>query len=157
MTSHTNTSTSVSPFAVQLQSDLPRVLNEVMFGLLGEHEEDFAPPTASAFLSCRVHIRGGFSGEVIVSATLSLASTIAEQMFEDELDGRRPTYQDARDALREVANIVAGNLKPLFGANNQLGLPEDLAENHDVPPSELATCTLEHPAGVLKVVVYTTQ
>lgn len=152
---HYSTNTSISPFAEQLQSDLPRVLQEVLFGLLGEYGEDFAPPAAEGFLSCRVGIRGGFYGEVIVSATLGLASRIAEQMFEDELEGR-PTYTDARDALREVSNIVAGNLKPLFGANNQLGLPEDLAENHHELPNQLATCTLEHPAGVLKVVVYTT-
>ena len=148
-------STSINPFAQQLQSDLPRVLDEVMVGLLGERDEDTAPPAADGFLSCRVTIRGGFEGEVIVSATLGLASSVAEQMFEDELDGR-PTYNDARDALREVANIIAGNLKPLFGANNQLGLPEDLAQNHHELPNQLATCTLEHPAGVLKVVVYTT-
>lgn len=152
---HTSTNTSISPFAGQLQSDLPRVLQEVLFGLLGEYGEDFAPPAAEGFLSCAVAIRGGFHGEVIVSATLGLASRIAEQMFEDELDGR-PSYTDARDALREVSNIIAGNLKPLFGANNQLGLPEDIAENRHDLPNQLATCTLEHPAGVLKVVVYTT-
>jgi len=155
MTSRHTLSTSISPFANQLQSDLPRVLDEVMIGLLGERNEDSEPAAADGFLSCRVTIRGGFEGEVTVSATLGLASSIAEVMFEDELEGR-PTYNDARDALREVSNIIAGNLKPLFGANNQLGLPEDLAENHHEPPNQLATCTLEHPAGVLKVVVYTT-
>jgi hypothetical protein len=154
MTSHTHTSTSISPFAEQLQSDLPRVMSEVLFGLLGDHDEDFAAPAADGFLGCRVTIRGGFQGEVIVSATLGLASCIAEQMFEDELDGK-PTYQDARDALREVSNIIAGNLKPLFGENNQLGLPEDLADNQNELPNELATSTLEHPSGVLKVVVRT--
>jgi hypothetical protein len=150
--SHTSTSTSISPFADQLQSELPRVMNEVLSGLLGDHDEDFASPAADGFLSCRVAIRGGFEGEVIVGATLGLASCVAEQMFEDELDGR-PTYQDARDALREVSNIIAGNLKPLFGENNQLGLPEDFAENQLELLSQLATSTLEHPAGVLKVVV----
>lgn len=156
MTSRHTMSTSISPFAQQLQSDLPRVLDEVMFGLLGERDVDAAPPVAAGFLSCRVTIRGGFEGEVIVSATLGLVSSIAEQMFEDELQGQ-PTYADARDALREVSNIIAGNLKPLFGADNQLGLPEDLADNQHDLPNQLATCTLEHPAGVLKVVVYTTQ
>jgi hypothetical protein len=156
MTTHARTSTSISPFAETLQSELPRVINDVLFGLLGENDENFAPPAADNFLSCRVSIRGGFTGEVVVSATPELASAVAEQMFEDELDGP-PTQQDARDALREVSNIVAGNLKPLFGENNQLGLPEDLAEANLVLPSQLATCTLEHPAGVLKVVVYTTR
>ena len=156
MTSHTSVRTTLSPFAETLQSELPRVLSEVMFGLLGEHSDDFAPPAAENFLCCRVGISGQFYGEVIVCATLGLASCVAEQMFEDDLTGK-PTYQDSRDALREVSNIVAGNLKPLFGENNQLGLPEDLAENHDTLPNELAACTLDHPSGVLKVVVYKTR
>lgn len=152
---HSKTSTSVSPFAQDLQSELPRVLNEVLFGLLGEHEPEFDAPPAESYLSCRVTIHGSFEGEVIVSATLGLVLAIAQVMFEDELVDR-PSFPDARDALREVSNIIAGNLKPLFGVNNQLGLPEDLAENRTELASELATCTLEHPAGVLKVAVYNT-
>ena len=109
-------------------------------------------------LACRVRIRGGFEGEVIVSATLDLASRIAARMFEDELAerGGEPTPREAREALREVANIVAGNLKPLLGANNQLGLPEDLPENVALARVDpLAHATLEHAAGALDVVVYT--
>lgn len=130
-------------------------MSEVVFGLLGDSDNFAAPPANDNFISCRVAISGGFEGEVIVSATRALATSIAGRMFEDELAGQ-PTFQDARDALREVSNIVAGNLKPLFGENNQLGLPEDQAENARSLPDELATSTLDHPAGVLRVVVYTT-
>jgi CheY-specific phosphatase CheX len=154
----THTSTSTSQYAELLESELPRVLNEVICGLLGENDNAETVHAASAsqsFLSCSVNIRGGFAGEVIVSATPPLAARIAEKMFEDELEGA-PTQQDARDALREVSNIVAGNLKPLFGENNQLGLPEDEAQSHSSHSGELATCTLEIPAGVLRVVVYAT-
>jgi CheY-specific phosphatase CheX len=158
------TTTKISDYAELLNSELPRLMDEVIFGLLGgETENDNANANDNAgaakahenFISCRVTIRGGFEGEVIVSATRALASRIAERMFEDELDGQ-PTFQDARDALREVSNIVAGNLKPLFGENNQLGLPEDQTENSGSLPDQLATSTIEHPAGVLRVVVYTT-
>jgi hypothetical protein len=142
-------------YADQLESELPRLMSEVIFGLLGDNDNYAAPTTNDNFISCRVAIRGGFEGEVIVSATRRLADSIAGRMFEDELDGQ-PTFQDARDALREVSNIVAGNLKPLFGDNNQLGLPEDQAENSPSLPNQLATSTLDHPAGVLRVVVYTT-
>jgi CheY-specific phosphatase CheX len=153
MTNHA-THTSTSPYAEQLQAELPRVMKEVMLGLLGESVQDSTHPANDSFLRCRVSIRGSFHGEVIVSATLALASHIAEQMFDDELEGR-PNCQDARDALREVSNIVAGNLKSLFGENNQLGLPEDLTADHDLLASQLATCTLERPPGVLEVVIYT--
>ena len=130
-------------------------MSEVIFGLLGDTDNYAAPPANDTFMSCRVTIRGRFEGEVIVSATRALATSIAARMFEDELDGQ-PSLQDARDALREVSNIVAGNLKPLFGENNQLGLPEDQAESAHSLPDEIATSTLDHPAGVLRVVVYTT-
>ncbi|HET8933987.1 MAG TPA: chemotaxis protein CheX [Polyangiales bacterium] len=146
---------NVSDYAEVLGGELPRLMSEVIFGLLGEQDNFTAPPANDDFISCRVAIHGGFEGEVVVSATRALAVCIAGRMFEDELDGQ-PTLQDARDALREVSNIVAGNLKPLFGENNQLGLPEDQAENARSMPDQLATSTLDHPAGVLRVVVYTT-
>ena len=152
MSAQTNNS---SDYAELLNSELPRLMSEVIFGLLGDNDNYPTPPANDNFISCRVAIRGGFEGEVIVSATRTLASSIASRMFEDELDGQ-PTFQDARYALREVSNIVAGNLKPLFGENNQLGLPEDQAENAPSMPDQLATSTLDHPAGVLRVVVYTT-
>ena len=107
-------------------------------------------------IACRVRIGSSFDGKVIVSATFELANRIAVHMFKDDLDGQRPpTPREARDALREVANIVAGNLKPLLGANNQLGIPEDLAES--TPPAAadpVVRATLEHRAGALDVVVY---
>lgn len=148
-------SENTSNYAELLSSELPSLMSEVIYGLLGDNDNYAAPAANDSFISCRVSIRGGFEGEVIVSATRALANRIAERMFEDELDGQ-PSFQDARDALREVSNIVAGNLKPLFGENNQLGLPEDQAENAGPLPDALATSTLEHPAGVLQVVVYTT-
>jgi hypothetical protein len=146
---------NTSDYAELLGGELPRLMSEVIYGLLGENDNYSAPPANDDFISCRVAIRGGFEGEVIVSATRALATTVAGRMFEDELDGQ-PTFQDARDAVREISNIVAGNLKPLFGENNQLGLPEDQAENAHSLPDQLATSTLDHPAGVLRVVVYTT-
>lgn len=142
-----------------LGHELPRVMNEVLVAIFGEQGANpvllHIPSKQRTPLACSVRIRGGFEGEVVVSATLDLASRIAAHMFEDELDGP-PTAREARDALREVANIVAGNLKPLFGEHNQLGLPEDLAESARITRNDpLARATLEHNAGVLDVVVYT--
>jgi hypothetical protein len=148
----------MSDFAEILDAELPRVMQEVIIGLLGDTpDNDVVPARSDAAFSCRVRISGGAQADVVVSATLPLASRIAEQMFEDELAGRAPTEQDARDAVREVSNIVAGNLKPLFGDNNQLGLPEDLAQGEPASSdSQLCEATVEHPAGVLHVRVYGT-
>jgi CheY-specific phosphatase CheX len=147
--------TNQSHYAELLDAELPRVMQEVIFGLLGDTAAANDSNAADRKpIACRVAIRGAFQGEVIVSATLGLARSIAEQMFEDELQGP-PTDRDARDAVREVSNIVAGNLKPLFGENNQLGLPEDQAENSHLFNTQLADASVEHATGVLKVVVYT--
>lgn len=148
----------MSNFAEVLDTELPRVMHEVMLGLLGEiPDNDVLPARAERPMACSVSIRGGAHADVVVSATLTLASRIAEQMFEDELAGRAATEQDARDALREVSNIVAGNLKPLFGDNNQLGLPEDLPQNElAAGASQLSEATVDHPFGVLHVRVYGT-
>jgi len=145
----------MNEYAEVLDAELPRVMHEVMLGLLGEETaNDTAPADVGSTFACRVYIRGGFCGEVVVRMPLALACCIAEHMFADELAGA-PTEQDARDALREVSNIVAGNLKPLFGEENQLGLPEDLAENDQPKGSDqLAQAQFEHPRGVLEVRVY---
>jgi CheY-specific phosphatase CheX len=144
-----------------LGNALPRVMNEVLVALLEETAINpvllNVPSQQHTPIACRVRIGGSFDGEVIVSATLALANRIAAHMFADDLDGKRPpTAREARAAMREVANIVAGNLKPLLGENNQLGLPEDLAES--APPTAadpVLRATLEHRAGALDVVVYT--
>jgi CheY-specific phosphatase CheX len=150
---------SITNYDELVASELPRVMNEVLFALLGEHAESpvlvNVPSQQQSSLACRVRIRGSHDGEVIVSATPELANRIAARMFEEDLTGP-PTPREAREALREVANIVAGNLKPLLGPNNQLGLPEDLADSAPRGRADpVARATLEHRSGTLDVVVYT--
>jgi hypothetical protein len=99
-----------------------------------------------------VQIHGGFEGHVVIRASFAMAATIAQRMFGDDLAGP-PTGQDAQEALREVSNIVAGNLKPLFGEHLSLGLPEDL-DNDNGSGRRLGQAAAEHPFGRLEVRVY---
>ena len=152
-------SDSVANYTELLASELPRVMTEVLIAILGDQAQHAVllnvPSKHRTPLSCSVRIRGGFEGEVIVSATMDLANHLAQHMFEEDLTGP-PTAREAREALREIANIVAGNLKPLLGPHNQLGLPEDLADSAaPVRKDPVAHATLEHNSGVLDVVVYT--
>jgi CheY-specific phosphatase CheX len=55
-------------------------------------------------------ISGARTGTVAVSCSPELARRVAAAMF--GTSGQVPD-EDARDALREVANIVAGNFKSL--------------------------------------------
>jgi CheY-specific phosphatase CheX len=140
-----------------LDSELRTVMEEVLLGLLGD--EDDLPtfpklPESAGGLACSVRIRGGWNGQVIVHASLSLASLAALRMFGDDARITR-SGSDAQDALREIANIVAGNLKPLFGEHNTLGLPENLPGDITYPAlPQVATATVHHGAGRLEVRVF---
>jgi hypothetical protein len=140
-----------------LDEQVRRVMDEVLLGLVGEAEE--LPPLVAAAdtpLFCAVSIRGGWSGQVIVQASLGLAGLAASRMFGDE--ATNPVcLRDAQDALREIANIVAGNLKPLFGEANTLGLPEDLLGDVTYPEAPpLAKAVINHAEGRLEVRVFET-
>lgn len=137
-----------------LEGEVRIVMEEVLLGLLGESLTPPACDAPASRLACGVSIDGDWRGQVVVGATLGLASQVAAEMFGSDLPGP-PTRRDARDALREVANIVAGNLKPLFGDHNTLGLPVDLAtEAPSVNASQIAHATVLHGDGVLEVSVF---
>jgi CheY-specific phosphatase CheX len=141
----------------ELEAALHTVAQEVLSGVLGAPPVAIGTPrTHDARLACAVSIDGDWHGHVVVSATLSLASLTASEMFGDDLPGV-PTERDAQDALREIANIVAGNLKPLFGGHNTLGLPVDMSPA-SLPPTAasaaLARASVPHGDGVLEVSVY---
>jgi hypothetical protein len=158
-----------------LELELHTVMEEVLLSLLGE-ELDPSPPQAAwggsppqaasggsppqaasgPRLTCTVRIHGGWNGQVIVQASLGLADLAARRMFGKE-HRASSSRQDAQDALREIANIVAGNLKPLFGQSNNLGLPEDLPVDSIHPPSALAQAVVQHGYGSLEVRVFETK
>ena len=146
---------SVNSAARVVEFELPRVMHDVTLSILGETGElEMRPSRFEHWLSCAVGIHGGFEGDVIVTATYGLAALFAAKMFEGELTGA-PTPRDAMDALREVANIVAGNLKPLLGEKNTLGLPRSLTGDEPSPGgNQLATASSRLASGALEVRVF---
>jgi CheY-specific phosphatase CheX len=147
-----------------LEGELRRVMEEVLLGLIGAAPLDGPAPLdapAKAELACAVRIRGGWNGRVVVMASRGLANVVARNMFESPPTAgpeRESQYaRNAQDALREIANIVAGNLKPLFGDHNQLGLPEDLPADLSLQPrAAVAHVIVERPEGQLEVRVFET-
>lgn len=88
--------------------------------------------TSGEPLACAVRIEGDWRGRVIVTLSPRLAASIATRMFALSTI----STDDVREAVREVSNIVAGNLKPLLGGTrNTLGLPEDLSHRDKIGPS----------------------
>jgi hypothetical protein len=143
-----------------LEDETRLVMEEVLLGLLGEPPDrrPSMPPARNSRLLCAVQIHGGWNGQVLVWASPSLALLVADRMFGQRVDSNpERDKRDARDALREVTNIVAGNLKPLFGAKNSLGLPRDLpSDTTHATEGQLAQVKVYHGNGELEVRIFET-
>jgi chemotaxis protein CheX len=72
--------------------------------------------------AAQVRIVGAFDGRVRLEMTSALARQLAAQLFglpEEEVAGEL-----VADAIGELANIIAGNVKALLPDPSRLGLPE---------------------------------
>ena len=106
------------------RDDLDQTLLTMWSTLVGGH---IAPCTHAAHgdgdrISARVGIRGAWNGDVTLECAPAFAVAVAARML-----GRQPaatSLEDARDALGELANIAAGNMKPLLAEGCSLSLPE---------------------------------
>jgi chemotaxis protein CheX len=67
-----------------------------------------------------VNIDGAWHGAVLVRCPLALASMVTAAMFGDD---ERPSLEDVRDALGELTNMVAGNVKALLPQPSVISLP----------------------------------
>ena len=84
------------------------------------------PPEGANSQNSRVDVTGAFCGSVVVGCSEGLARRLAAQMF--GLEAGSVTVEDIRDATRELANIVAGNLKILMPPPSEIGLPREIDE-----------------------------
>jgi chemotaxis protein CheX len=69
----------------------------------------------------RVRITGAWRGEVLLECSEELAKKVARAMF--GLDSEEPTPDEVRDALGEITNVTAGNLKSLVRGDCHLAMP----------------------------------
>jgi chemotaxis protein CheX len=67
-----------------------------------------------------VNIDGAWHGAVLVRCPLVLATLVTAAMFQGDED---PTLDEVRDALGELTNMVAGNVKSLLPAPSVISLP----------------------------------
>jgi len=68
-----------------------------------------------------VHYAGAWQGAMLLSCTKRQAYLWAGRLM--QLDGPVDNEEDARDGLGELANMLAGNLKPLLPPGVGLSLP----------------------------------
>jgi len=78
-------------------------------------------PTDAARLVGRVHITGAWTGSVFIVCSGDLARTAAAAIFGGPPEQASDTQ--SREALAEIINMTAGNLKALLPEPCQLGLP----------------------------------
>lgn len=67
-----------------------------------------------------VHIDGAWRGAVVLRCPMALAAAVTAAMFQADVE---PEADDIRDALGELANMVAGNVKALLPEPCGISLP----------------------------------
>jgi CheY-specific phosphatase CheX len=100
------------------------VAGEVWSAMVGA-DEVLVPVGATApdGLSAWVTVTGPWNGAVVLTCSPSATEDLARavlQMGHDEV----PDDADVDDVLRELANILGGNVKSLLPGPSSLGLPE---------------------------------
>ena len=91
-------------------------------------------PAVTGFVS----IDGSWDGAVMVRCPMTLATSLTTAMFQAS---SQPSFDDVRDALGELTNMVAGNVKALLPSPCNLSLPA-VALGTDYALSVLGTTPL---------------
>ncbi len=74
-----------------------------------------------------VHIDGAWHGAVVLQCPLALGEQMASAMFRSDAG---PTAEDVGDALGELTNVVAGNIKALLPEPCAISLPTIARGSH---------------------------
>ena len=87
-----------------------------------------------------VQIIGAWLGTVLLQCSEKLAKKVARIMF--GLDSEEPTPEEVRDALAEITNVTAGNLKSLMCGQCRLSTPQVTERVLDPPiaPNDFMIC-----------------
>jgi chemotaxis protein CheX len=110
-----------------MESDIEEIVLmiwETLFELPLETSDD-RDLTGGATVTSFVHIDGAWRGVVMLQCPMALASGLTRAMFEGGTDGSTDEVDEAdvRDALGEIANMVAGNVKALLPEPCTISLP----------------------------------
>jgi len=115
---------------MSMRSDIQEIAQMIWATLFDLPLEEAADPelSGSSTVTSFVHIDGAWRGVVMLQCPMALAVTLTSEMF----DGTRahdgdpppePPEADVRDALGEIANMVAGNVKALLPEPCTISLP----------------------------------
>jgi CheY-specific phosphatase CheX len=107
----------------ELEGAITEITSLVCTTMLGIEAEPCAPhqrkPGERAMVGC-VQITGSWSGAVLISCEPDFAVFVAKRLFGTTGE---TSPEEERDALGEISNMIAGNLKALLPAPSFLALP----------------------------------
>ena len=125
-----------------LDSAIIEIVDTVCSSVLGFEALPKPPGASGRGMLARMNVAGAWSGSVAVWCDEEFARACATVLFEGEPCGD----PEARDALGELANIIAGNLKALLPSPSRISLP--IVSSDETVPSELADDRIAfHVAG----------
>jgi CheY-specific phosphatase CheX len=85
----------------------------------------------AGILIAQVKITGTWLGTVLLECSGELAKKVARVMF--AIGPKEPSLDQVRDALAEMTNITAGNLKSLVGGHCHLSMPQVTERENQQP------------------------
>jgi len=88
---------------------------------LSAHPIKESVQAGSDFQQAIVQITGAWTGVVLLQCTPDLAHRITEKMY--SMNPGAATYQDKKDALGELANMIGGNIKSILPQPSYLSSP----------------------------------
>jgi chemotaxis protein CheX len=105
-------------------SNVDRVVHSVFDTLFGEAPRDRQePPMAMRqVVWARVKMAGAWEGEVLLEVPHDLAQDLAASLL--EVDASALTHEQVLDTVGEMANMIAGNLKPLMPGARLASVPQ---------------------------------
>ena len=71
-------------------------------------------------VTCLVHLHGAFRGAVMIECSEALGSRLTTAMLQSQ---GPPDASDMADALGELTNVFAGNIKALLAQPSSISLP----------------------------------
>jgi CheY-specific phosphatase CheX len=118
--------------------------------------EDSPPASVAPAAMVAVDFDGPFAGQLVVGVSASMLPAIAANMLGLEPDAA-PTNEQRRDALKELANVICGNLLPrIAGAKAVFNVraPSFVVEDPARRGAQVGAAVLMLDTGVVHLALY---
>lgn len=131
---------------MSLEADIRDIVSRIWLTLLDPElvAAEAADLGRTSAITSFVHLDGAWRGVVMVQCPVGLAMELTTSMFSTYADDALVGEAEVRDALGEIANMVAGNIKALLPQPCFISLPAVAigADDAVTVPGTAATATV---------------